>query len=89
MSQGMTEEELYRLATTEYPIKGSLEPAMYGFGQEFRRLGWYPSRLPFYFISQHGVSLWDYPQSHDLASRYPVMIVFSKRMQTAWKKVSS
>ncbi len=86
--RGLTENELISMSTHQSDIRGFLEPEMYGFGKEFRYLGRYLNSLPLYFSCQHGVSLWDKPQSHDLNSPYPVMFVFSKRMQNAWRKIS-
>ena len=86
--KGLTEKELIALSTYNRDIHASYEPEMYGFGKEFRYLGRYPKSFPFYFICQHGVSLWDNPQNYDLNSQFPVMFVFCKRMQTAWRKIS-
>jgi hypothetical protein len=84
----MTEKELIKLVNYKRTIKGSYEPEMYGFGKIYREMGFYPKFLPFHIICQHGVSLWDEPQSHDFNSKYPVMFVFSKRMQKAWQGIS-
>ena len=85
----MNEQELIYLSNYKGIKKTPHEPEMYGCGKVYRFYGFYPSLLPIYVMTQHGVSLWDYPQSHDLNSPYPCMLVFSKRMQKAWKKVSS
>jgi len=84
----MTEEELKEFSNYSRIIKGSYEPEMYGFGSIFRQMGFYPSFLPFYITTQHGVSLWNHPQSHDLNSPYPIMFVFSKRWKYLWKQFS-
>jgi hypothetical protein len=67
---------------------GCEDAELYGAGQHLRRLGFYPQSLPICCMIQHGVSLWDNPQNYQLFSKLPYMLVFSKRMEKAWKELS-
>lgn len=70
------------------PGINKIQVEMYGFGKELRKYCFLPSRFPLRIKSQHGIVLWNTPSLHELNSELPFMLVFSKRHQLAWKKIS-
>lgn len=70
------------------PGINQIQVEMYGFGKELRKYCFLPSKFPLRIKSQHGIVLWNKPSLHELNSELPFMLVFSKRHQLAWKKLS-
>ena len=70
------------------PGINQIQVEMYGFGKELRKYCFLPSKFPLRIKSQHGIVLWSTPSLHELNSELPFMLVFSKRHQLAWEKIS-
>src|SRR5690606_10882803 len=70
------------------PGINQIQVEMYGFGKELRKYCFLPSGFPLRIKSQHGIVLWNNPSLHELNSELPFMLVFSKRHQLAWEKIS-
>src|SRR5690606_32839887 len=70
------------------PGINQIQVEMYGFGKELRKYCYLPSMFPLRIKSQHGIVLWNTPSLHELNTELPFMLLFSKRHQAAWKKLS-
>src|SRR5690554_37898 len=70
------------------PGINQIQVEMYGFGKELRKYCFLPSKFPLRIKSQHGIVLWNQPSLHELNSELPFMLVFSKRHQLAWERIS-
>lgn len=62
---------------------------MYGMGQEFRKFGFYPKNWPLNIYSAHGVYMGDQPSQHELDTRAPVMMYFTKKVVEVYRHISS
>lgn len=80
-----TWEDLKAFAETQ-DIKSELVCEMYGIGTVIRRLCFLPNWFPLRILTQHGVSLWEVPPSHELRSPFLFHLVHNQRWVEIFRK---
>jgi hypothetical protein len=67
-------------------IQSELVCEMYGIGGIIRRLCFLPSWFPLRILTQHGVSFWEVPPSHELTSPFLFHLVHNRRWVEIFRK---
>ena len=90
--KGLSEKELIglcsdKLATKRHRVAYWTSEA-YSFGEHYRNYGYYPSFLPLFVYSDHGVGGIQEVFKHELENNAPAFFVFNEKKYKNYKKQS-
>lgn len=91
--KGQSEEELLKLCDEKYANRGNAKwlywpSEVYSFGKYYREQAFYPSFLPLYVYSVHGIDTSSIAYQHEIENDAKSMLVFSEEKQKAFMEKS-
>lgn len=89
--KGLTEEELIKICSNDNTVRGKCDlvywtSEVYSNDKSYRDYGFYPSFLPLYIYSDHGIA--SVVSKHEIENDAECMVVFSKEKAELYKKFS-